>query len=43
MVGEGIRHATVVINSLPCVGPFGCDTLVPILLRYAGGARPWWR
>ncbi|MFE2752120.1 DddA-like double-stranded DNA deaminase toxin [Actinosynnema sp. NPDC059335] len=32
MSREGIRHATVVINNEPCVGPFGCDTLVPILL-----------
>lgn len=32
MVREGIRHAVVLINNEPCVGPFGCDTLVPILL-----------
>ncbi|MCE7000028.1 hypothetical protein LZG04_35215 [Saccharothrix sp. S26] len=32
MVEEGIQHATVVINNVPCVGRFGCDTLVPILL-----------
>jgi hypothetical protein len=32
MVRDGIRHATVLINNEPCVGPFGCDTLVPILL-----------
>ncbi|WP_433259875.1 DddA-like double-stranded DNA deaminase toxin [Actinosynnema sp. CS-041913] len=32
MVREGVRHATVLINNEPCVGPFGCDTLVPILL-----------
>ncbi|WP_439423075.1 DddA-like double-stranded DNA deaminase toxin [Saccharothrix sp. HUAS TT10] len=32
MAREGIRHVTVVMNNKPCVGPFGCDTLVPILL-----------
>ncbi|MEU4741205.1 DddA-like double-stranded DNA deaminase toxin [Actinosynnema sp. NPDC023658] len=32
MAAEGIRHATVVINAKPCAGPFGCDTLVPVLL-----------
>jgi hypothetical protein len=32
MVAEGVEHATVVINAKPCVGQFGCDTLVPILL-----------
>ncbi|MEU7524131.1 DddA-like double-stranded DNA deaminase toxin [Saccharothrix sp. NPDC042600] len=32
MVREGVQHATVVINNTPCVGRFGCDTLVPILL-----------
>ncbi|GAA1303443.1 DddA-like double-stranded DNA deaminase toxin [Saccharothrix xinjiangensis] len=32
MVRDGIRHATVLINDTPCVGRFGCDTLVPILL-----------
>ncbi|MDU0288512.1 DddA-like double-stranded DNA deaminase toxin [Saccharothrix longispora] len=32
MVEEGIRHVTVIINNIPCVGRFGCDTLVPILL-----------
>ena len=32
MVREGIRHATILINNEPCIGPFGCDTLVPALL-----------
>jgi hypothetical protein len=32
MAERGIRHATVVINWTPCKGPFGCDTLVPVLL-----------
>ncbi|MBP2338727.1 hypothetical protein JOF41_004905 [Saccharothrix coeruleofusca] len=32
MVRDGVRHATVLINNEPCAGPFGCDTLVPILL-----------
>ncbi|GAA2774810.1 DddA-like double-stranded DNA deaminase toxin [Saccharopolyspora taberi] len=29
---EGIEHAEVVINNLPCPGPFGCDRLVPMVL-----------
>ncbi len=36
MIEEGIRHATVLINNVPCVGRFGCDTLVPILLPEGG-------
>ncbi|GAA4012023.1 hypothetical protein GCM10022247_38250 [Allokutzneria multivorans] len=32
MVETGTRHVTVVINHRPCVGPYGCDTLVPIVL-----------
>jgi len=32
MVRYGIKHATVVINHVPCRGKLGCDQLVPILL-----------
>lgn len=32
MARNGIRHATVLINNVPCWGRFGCDTLVPVLL-----------
>lgn len=32
MAEYGIKHVTVIINHSPCKGPFGCDTLVPILL-----------
>lgn len=32
MAANGIKDATVVINYVPCQGPLGCDTLVPILL-----------
>lgn len=32
MAERGIKHAVVVINWTPCKGPFGCDTLVPVLL-----------
>jgi hypothetical protein len=26
------QHATIVINNLPCEGPFGCDELLPTML-----------
>ena len=29
---NGIRSATLVINHVPCVGPLGCDALVPVIL-----------
>ncbi|MFI6030715.1 DddA-like double-stranded DNA deaminase toxin [Amycolatopsis magusensis] len=29
---NGITDATLVINNRPCVGPMGCDALVPVLL-----------
>ncbi|WP_424188301.1 DddA-like double-stranded DNA deaminase toxin [Actinokineospora sp. G85] len=32
MRNHDIRTATVVINYLPCRGPFSCDELVPVLL-----------
>ncbi|WP_086821612.1 DddA-like double-stranded DNA deaminase toxin [Allokutzneria sp. NRRL B-24872] len=32
MATGGPRHVTVLINNRPCRGPFGCDTLVPVLL-----------
>ncbi|MBW4716990.1 hypothetical protein KZQ38_07430 [Saccharothrix sp. SC076] len=32
MAANGIKHATVVINHVPCKGRMNCDTLVPILL-----------
>ncbi|MFC6093930.1 DddA-like double-stranded DNA deaminase toxin [Saccharothrix lopnurensis] len=33
MAAHGIRHATVIINNVPCrQGPDSCDALVPILL-----------
>jgi hypothetical protein len=32
MAEHGVQHITVIINHSPCKGPFGCDTLVPILL-----------
>ncbi|MGQ0839878.1 DddA-like double-stranded DNA deaminase toxin [Actinokineospora sp.] len=32
MRDNGIRQATLVINNRVCWGPFGCETLVPILL-----------
>ncbi|MFC6087889.1 DddA-like double-stranded DNA deaminase toxin [Saccharothrix lopnurensis] len=32
MAENGIKNATVVINYVPCKGPLGCDTLVPVLL-----------
>jgi nucleic acid/nucleotide deaminase of polymorphic system toxin len=32
MRNHGIRSATVVINNIPCPGPYGCDELVPVLL-----------
>lgn len=32
MVQDGRRHVDVVINNLPCVGRFGCDALVPVIL-----------
>ncbi|ONI85874.1 hypothetical protein ALI144C_12230 [Actinosynnema sp. ALI-1.44] len=28
----GTKHATVVINHVPCKGRMGCDTLVPVIL-----------
>lgn len=28
----GIRHIDVVINNPPCVGPYGCDSLLPVVL-----------
>lgn len=32
MVQDGRQHVDVVINNLPCVGRFGCDALVPVIL-----------
>lgn len=32
MVRDHIRHATVLINNVPCKGRLSCDTLVPIML-----------
>jgi hypothetical protein len=32
MVRERRMSAEVVINNVPCEGPYGCDTLVPIIL-----------
>jgi hypothetical protein len=32
MVQDGRRHADVVINNVPCVGRYGCDALVPVIL-----------
>jgi hypothetical protein len=32
MRDKKIRHATVVVNHVVCVGDFGCDTLVPVIL-----------
>ncbi|WP_345019628.1 DddA-like double-stranded DNA deaminase toxin [Saccharothrix violaceirubra] len=32
MRNHGIHSATLVINNTPCVGEFGCDRLVPVLL-----------
>ncbi|KAA2254314.1 hypothetical protein F0L68_30800 [Solihabitans fulvus] len=32
MAQHGVKDVTVVINNVPCKGPLGCDTLVPILL-----------
>lgn len=29
---QGIRHATVVLNNVPCRDRYGCDTVVPVLL-----------
>jgi len=32
MVTNGQRHAELVVNNRPCVGPLGCDSLLPVLL-----------
>ncbi|WP_410596271.1 DddA-like double-stranded DNA deaminase toxin [Amycolatopsis sp. lyj-23] len=32
MVHEGRRHLDVALNNRPCKGPYGCDTLVPVIL-----------
>ncbi|WP_424183284.1 DddA-like double-stranded DNA deaminase toxin [Actinokineospora sp. G85] len=32
MIRGQLRHTEIVINNLPCEGPFGCDQLLPILL-----------
>lgn len=32
MVREGRKHVDVSLNNRPCKGPYGCDTLVPIIL-----------
>ncbi|WET78192.1 SCP1.201-like deaminase [Amycolatopsis sp. QT-25] len=32
MVSEGRKHLDVTLNNRPCKGPYGCDTLVPIIL-----------
>jgi hypothetical protein len=29
----GLTHATLAVNNTPCPGPFGCDRLLPVLLR----------
>lgn len=32
MIASGQRHAELVINNRPCVGPLGCDSLLPVML-----------
>ena len=32
MATEGRTHMEVVINNEPCKGPYGCDSLVPVIL-----------
>ncbi|TNC23724.1 DddA-like double-stranded DNA deaminase toxin [Amycolatopsis alkalitolerans] len=32
MIQTGQRHTELVINNRPCVGPLGCDSLLPVLL-----------
>ncbi|MGQ0840124.1 DddA-like double-stranded DNA deaminase toxin [Actinokineospora sp.] len=27
-----MRHITLIVNNLPCVGPLGCEELVPVVL-----------
>ncbi|MCP3802278.1 hypothetical protein NLX83_23695 [Allokutzneria sp. A3M-2-11 16] len=33
MRAGGQRHTTLLINNVPCPGPFGCDKMLPRLLR----------
>ncbi|SDM31925.1 DddA-like double-stranded DNA deaminase toxin [Allokutzneria albata] len=33
MHASGQRHLTLVVNNRPCPGPFGCDKILPRLLR----------
>jgi hypothetical protein len=32
MAREGRKHLDVSLNNRPCKGPYGCDTLVPVIL-----------
>ncbi|WP_410640458.1 DddA-like double-stranded DNA deaminase toxin [Amycolatopsis sp. lyj-346] len=32
MIQSGQRHTELVLNNRPCVGPLGCDSLLPVLL-----------
>lgn len=32
MIQNGQRHAELVLNNRPCLGPLGCDSLLPVLL-----------
>jgi hypothetical protein len=32
MIRSGQRHTELVLNNRPCVGPLGCDSLLPVLL-----------
>jgi len=31
-IDPAMRHVTVAVNHVPCRGPLGCDTLVPVVL-----------
>jgi hypothetical protein len=38
----GLIHATLVVNNTPCPGPFGCDRLLPVLLRSGESLTVHW-